>query len=131
MNNTLIQIDVMAPIQEATFVKYLFTSNEKTYAIFCPDFVTKEAESEERSIFSFIQSLCTGFDIKIIHVVISSHDNGVFNSKIVFSKKENREDTFVEIDSKPSTSLPIAKSANVPVYITEDVLSSLNGVKLS
>ena len=61
-------------------------------------------------------------DAEIEYVLIKKYQNGTFFSSILV--KKNNET--IEIDSRPSDAISIALKKIIPIYVTEEILKSIN-----
>jgi len=74
-------------------------------------------------IFDFIKNISKSFNFKFKYVEVSDLINGELFTKIVCDNKEN-----TSLNIKPSESIAIAIRMDTPIYISDELLTTINNI---
>lgn len=69
-----------------------------------------------------LKSVLNGFNAKLQKIVVSSLKDNTYFAKFFIQADEN---SIIEIDARPSDSVAMALKMNAPIYISEEIESSL------
>ena len=71
-------------------------------------------------------SLLDSMDCSIEYVLIGDTNEGTFYSTIRANVANELGTKIIEVDSRPSDSISLALRANVPIYVSKNVLEKVN-----
>lgn len=76
------------------------------------------------STHDLVHFLCSGFDIRLLRVVINDYKDCVFFSRMFFEQKQGHMTRVINVDARPSDSIPIALFHNAPILCVKPVFDA-------
>lgn len=71
-----------------------------------------------------IHFLCSGFDLRLLRIVINDYKDCVFFSRMFFEQKLGDMTRVLDMDARPSDSIPIAVFYNAPILCVKSVFDA-------
>lgn len=115
-------------VQSSNYSAFILEVEKKQFAIYTlpttglhiESILTKEAKRPQTH--AFLDTILTGFDIDVKKVILTDVVDGVYFSKILFSKKGIEKEDLISIDARPSDSLLLALKHDAEVLCSQEVL---------
>ncbi|MCX8473985.1 MAG: bifunctional nuclease family protein [Sediminibacterium sp.] len=85
----------------------------------------EKMEIEMPMTFDFIEQLLINFDISILEVFIYDQKNGIFKAKIECVSRFDQTE-IKSIECRCSDGVALAIKVNVPIFISNDIINSVN-----
>ncbi|RUM58787.1 MAG: bifunctional nuclease family protein [Persephonella sp.] len=73
--------------------------------------------------YDLIKSIIMALNATVDHVAVIDKQNNIYIAEIVLKNKDGEE---IKVDARPSDAINIALRFNVPIYIDENVVQSVN-----
>jgi len=73
--------------------------------------------------YDLIKSIITSLNATVEYVAVIDKQNNIYIAEIVLKNKDGEE---IKVDARPSDAINIALRFNVPIYIDENVVQSVN-----
>lgn len=104
-------------------------TNDKQFAIYGhvsigQTFQHNHKEQVRPRTHDLLNSMCLGFDIRLLRVVIHDYKQDVFYSRIFFEQKCGEMLRVVDIDARPSDSIFMALFHHAPILCVKSVFDS-------
>ena len=115
-------------VQSSNYSAFVLNAGGKEFAIYTlpttglhvESFLNKEEKRPQTH--AFLDTILTGFDIDVKKVILTDVEDGVYFSKILFSKKGQDKEDIISIDARPSDSLLLALKHDTEVLCSQEVL---------
>ncbi len=115
-------------VQSSNYSAFILETGRKQFAIYTlpttgvhiESMLTKEQKRPQTH--TFLDTILTGFDIDVKKVILADVIDGVYFSKILFSKKGSEKEDIISIDARPSDSLLLALKHDTEVLCSQQVI---------
>lgn len=125
----LIPISFSKIVQSNAYTILILGTKQKKFAIYTDPLVghnlqlyLSEEPPERPSSHNLIGSICKGFNIKIIQVVISGVEDTLYFARLFLEQEREGLKEIAEIDARPSDCISLALMYRVPILCRRDVL---------
>lgn len=117
-------------VQSSNYSAFILRAGTKEFAIYTSPEAGRhieqilDNEQTRPQTHSFIDTIFSGFDIKIKKVILNDVKENIYFSKIILSKSKDGEEDILEIDARPSDSLLLALKHDTEVLCSQKVLDN-------
>lgn len=80
-----------------------------------------EMPQERPCTHEVLNFVCSGFDIRVSRVVIHDYQEDIFYTRMFLEQKQGDLLYVVDVDARPSDSIPLAVAHKVPILCTKTV----------
>lgn len=136
MFSELIQLSFDKIMQTRAYTVIVLGTKEKRFAIYADPNVGRilqiyltEVEKPRPLTYDLFNMLFTGFDQRVIQVVINDVQDTIYFARIFFEQEFEGLRHIVEIDARPSDCITLALINNAPVFCTKKVFESTIAVE--
>lgn len=129
MLSELVQLSFDKIMQTRAYTVIVLGTKEKKFAIYTEPNVGKvlqmfltETEKSRPLTHDLINTLFTGFEVRVIQVVINDVQDTVYFARLFLEQECDGFRHILEIDARPSDCITIALTSNAPVFCTKETL---------
>lgn len=127
--NDLIPVDIRKIALTATFCAVVVGNEEKEFPIYIEPGIgavikmfIEEVEKPRPLTHDLIGNIFAGLGVTVLRVVINDLQDNTYYARIFLQEENELGKKIVEIDSRPSDSIAIAKMKKSPIFATRKVL---------
>jgi len=132
MNADVIKVSIRGVMPTANGCAVFLGTDEKTFVIYVDHAVgnviqmTLDGVKKDRPLtHDLISQVFLGFGVELEHVIINAVNEGTFYARILLRMKNELGTKIVELDARPSDSTILALQSDRPIFVTRDVLDSV------
>lgn len=131
----LVSVDVMKVLPSPTGCAICLGNQEKVFVVYVgPNegasiLMTLEGVKKSRPLtHDLITNIFKGFNIKVEYTVINDMKDNTFYARLMLREENALGKNVIEIDSRPSDCIAIAKQNNAPIYIKKEIFDKVENV---
>ena len=132
MNNNVVPVSIKGVMPTSNGCAVFLGDKQKTFVIYMDQTIggviqrAMNDESAQRPMtHDLMISLLKGFDAQVERVIINDVKDGTFFARLIVSMENELGKKIVELDARPSDSIVLALSSKKPLYVSRDVLGSV------
>lgn len=126
--NDLIPVDIRKIALTSSFCAVVLGNNEKEFPIYIDAAIgaaikmfIEEVEKPRPLTHDLIGNILTGLGVTVVRVVINDLRDNTYFARLLLKEENELGKKIVEIDSRPSDCMAIAKMKNSPIFVTRKV----------
>jgi hypothetical protein len=126
--NDLISIEIKKIALSAQVCAVVLGNDEKEFTVYIDPTIgivikmfMEEVEKPRPLTHDLIGSILTGLGVTVMRVVINDIQDNTYFARLFLKEENELGKKIVEIDSRPSDSLAIAKMKKSPIFVTRKV----------
>lgn len=135
MHNNLIPITIKGVMPTSTGCAIFLGTEKKTFVIHMDPTMGNTLTMHLQNILperplthDLIGTIFMGLGISLEHVIINKIENATFFARIILTMKNELGTKVIELDSRPSDALVLALQARKPIFITHQVLETVEDI---
>jgi len=126
--NDLIPVDIRKIALTPSFCAIVIGNEEKEFPIYIEPAIgavikmfIEDVEKPRPLTHDLIGNILTGLGVTVMRVVINDLRDNTFFARLLLKEENELGKKIVEIDSRPSDSMAIAKMKKSPIFVTRKV----------
>ena len=130
--NDLIPVDIRKIALTSTFCAVVVGNDEKEFPIYIEPAIgavikmfIEDLEKPRPLTHDLIGNILTGLGATVMRVVINDLRDNTFFARLFLKEENELGKKIVEIDSRPSDCMAIAKMTKSPIFVTRKVLDQV------
>ncbi|NQT81883.1 bifunctional nuclease family protein [bacterium] len=130
--NDLIPVDVTKIALTSTFCAVVLGNDEKEFPIYIEPAIgavikmfIEDVEKPRPLTHDLIGNILTGLNATVVRVVINDLKDNTYFARLLLKEENELGKKIVEIDSRPSDCMAIAKMKKCPIFVTRKVFDAV------
>ncbi len=133
MDHSVVQINVKGVMPTSNGCAVFLGNDDKTFVIYVDQGVgtsiqraANDEQAERPMTHDLMMTMLDGLGAEVERIVINDVEESTFFARLIISMENELGHKIIELDARPSDSIVMALMAQKPIYVTREVLDSVD-----
>ena len=133
MDHSVVQINVKGVMPTSNGCAVFLGNDTKTFVIYVDQGIgtaiqraANDEQAERPMTHDLMMTMLDGLGAEVERMVINDVEESTFFARLILSMENELGHKIIELDARPSDSIVMALMSQKPIYVTEEVLDSVD-----